>query len=176
MTHIMLNIETLDTRPGAIVLSAALVRFSDEAHCTVNLSVPDQEALHLEKDANTVAWWRTQPPAAWEATTAAPVALAMALPYIASWITWAAPAGDALIWCHGATFDAPLLGEVFRRAGLPAPWNFWAIRCTRTLYDLASVDLKAYRVGEAHVALNDAIGQVRAANAALAVLAARRGL
>jgi hypothetical protein len=176
VTHIMLDIETLGTRPGAVVLSAALVRFSDEAHCTVNLSVPDQEALGLEQDPSTVAWWQTQPPAAWEAATASPVALVTALPYLASWIAWAAPAGDALIWCHGATFDAPLLGEVFRRAGLPPPWNFWAVRCTRTLYDLASVDLKAHRVGEPHVALNDALGQTRAANAALVILAARRGL
>jgi len=45
----MLDIETLGTRPGAIILSCALVRFSDEASVTLNLSLPDQEALATGK-------------------------------------------------------------------------------------------------------------------------------
>ncbi len=56
--HIMADIETLGTRPGAIVLSAAFVRFTDEAQMTLNLSIPDQEALALESDPQTAAWWR----------------------------------------------------------------------------------------------------------------------
>jgi hypothetical protein len=176
VTHIMLDIETLGTRSGAVVLSAALVRFSDEAQCSVTLSIPDQEALGLEKDASTEAWWRTQPPAAWTAATQNPQPLALALPYLSSWIAWAAGGADPLIWCHGATFDAPLLGEVYRRAGLAPPWKFWNIQCTRTLYNLAGIDPKAYSVPPPHVALNDALGQTRAANAALAVLAGKRGL
>ncbi len=177
MTHIMLDLETLGTRPGCIVLSAALVRFSDEAATTLNFSVPDQELLGLERDANTEAWWRDQKPEAWEAATVNPTPLAGALDYLTTWIDWASEAdGDAIIWCHGATFDAPILGELHRRAGIVVPWKFWNIRCTRTLYDLAGVNPKAHQVYPSHIALNDALGQTRAANKALAVLAARRGL
>lgn len=173
-THIMTDIETLGTRPGAIVLSAAFVRFRDEAHISVNLSVPEQQAIGLEQDPGTLEWWRKQEaeaPGAWLRVTANPFPLNVALPYIAQWLHWAADGPDFQIWCHGATFDCPLLGEVYRRAGIACPWQFWQVRDTRTLYDLACIDAKAYAVPPPHVALNDAIGQTRAANAALAVLA-----
>lgn len=167
-THIMLDIETLGTRPGAIILSCAFVRFSDEAHITFNLSVPEQQALGLEQDASTVAWWHEQEakaPGTWARATENPLPLNVALPYVSTWLQWAGP--DPLIWCHGATFDCPLLGEVYRRAGVPCPWHYGAVRDTRTLYDLAGVNPKDYAVPPPHVALNDAIGQTRAANAAL---------
>lgn len=173
-THLMLDIETLGTKPGVVILAAALVRFSDEASCTINLSVPDQQALGLEIDPQTHAWWGTQDPAAWAAATSNPTPLLAALDYLAAWIAWAGP--DPLIWCHGATFDCPLLEEVYRRAGKVAPWSFYAVRDTRTLYDLAGINVKDFAVPPPHIALNDALGQVRAANAALAVLAGIRGV
>lgn len=172
--HIMTDIETLGTRPGACVLSAAFVRFSDEAHMTLNLSLPDQEGLALEKDESTLVWWRDQEakhPGAWAAATANALPLASALPYIAQWLDWARGGDDFQIWCHGATFDAPLLTEIYRRAGIPCPWQFWQVRDTRTLYDLALIRKEDYAVPPPHIALNDAIGQTRAANAALAILA-----
>lgn len=175
-THIMLDLETLGTRPGAIVMSAAFVRFSDEAHVSLNLSIPEQQTLGLEIDPATHAWWGEQEakaPGAWARSTSDPQPLTTALPYFAQWLQWAGN-GDLsslLIWCHGATFDCPLLGEVYRRAGVPCPWQFWNVRDTRTLYDLAGISVRDYAVPPPHIALNDAIGQTRAANAALAVLA-----
>ncbi len=168
-THLMLDIESLGVRPGAVILSAVLVRFADEAHCSVNLDRQEQCALGCEVDPKTAEWWSTQSPDAWRAATVNPLPVRPALEYLASWIAWAGP--DPLIWCHGATFDAPLLGELYRRASVPCPWPFWSVRDTRTLYDLAGVDVKAYAVPPPHVALNDALGQTRAANAALKVLA-----
>lgn len=169
-THVMLDIETLGTRPGATILSAALVRFSDEAHCTVNFDTAEQHAaLGSYSDPETVEWWRQQDPLAWQMATQNPAPVRTGLAYLSDWIAWAG--ADPLIWCHGATFDAPLLDDLYRRAGVSCPWRFWSVRDTRTLYDLASVNVKDYAVPPPHVALNDAIGQVRAANAALRVLA-----
>jgi hypothetical protein len=175
-THIMLDIETLGTRPGAIALSAALVRFSDEAQCSINLSIADQKALGLVEDPATVDWWQQQPNEAWRAATNNAVPLVAGLQYLATWIAWASNSGDALVWCHGATFDCPLLDEVYRRAGIATPWPFWGVRDTRTLYDLAGVDPKAFAVPPPHVALNDALGQTRAANEALRILGKVRGI
>lgn len=168
-THIMTDIETLGTRPGAVILSVAMVRFTDEAHFSLNLAVQEQQALGMEIDTDTLAWWGQQDPAAWALATQNPVTLAVGLRYIAEWLAWAGP--DPLIWCHGATFDAPLLEELYRRDKRTCPWKFWSVRDTRTLYDLASINVKDYAVPPPHVALNDAIGQTRAANAALAILA-----
>jgi len=169
--HLMVDIETLGTRPGAIILSVAFVRFSDEANMTINLSIPDQEMLGMEKDESTLAWWAKQDPIAMQRATSNPLPLAQALPYIATWLNWARGTDDFQIWCHGATFDCPLLDELFRRANMPCPWQFWQVRDTRTLYDLALINPKDFAVPPPHVALNDAIGQTRAANAALAILA-----
>jgi hypothetical protein len=168
-THIMVDIETLGTEPGAVILSVACVRFSDEAHFSFNLNVAEQMGLGAHTDTRTESWWREQDPVALTLATQNPLPLASALPYIAQWIAWAGP--DPLIWCHGATFDCPLLGDLFRRAGQPIPWQYWQVRDTRTLYDLAGVNVKDFAVPPPHVALNDAIGQVRAANKALAILA-----
>lgn len=179
MTHIMTDIESLGTRPGCVVLAVAFVRFSDEAQVTLNLSIPDQVELGLHTDPATSSWWQDQEakhPGAWAAATSNPTPLATALQYISDWLAWASPEADPLIWCHGATFDAPILGELYRRAGIPCPWKFWNIQCTRTLYNLAGIDNKAYAVPPPHIALNDAIGQTRAANAALAVIARARGV
>lgn len=174
-THIMCDLETLCKRPGGIVLAAAFVRISDEAHCTLNLSVPEQQVLGLEIDPETHAWWGSQEaqhPGAWAAATSNPQPLATALPYFVQWINWAAPDGDFLLWCHGATFDGPILGEVYRRAGIECPWmkDFWRVQCTRTAYNLAGINPKDYAVPPPHVALNDALGQSRALVAALRVL------
>lgn len=170
-THLMLDVETLATRVGAIVTSAALVRFSDEAHTTVNLDIAEQTALGLHQDESTLNWWQQQSPEARTAAFSNPIPVRPALEHLAAWIQWAAPNQDFMIWCHGATFDCPLLEEVYRRAGVPCPWKFWSVRDTRTLYDLAGVDLKQFAVPPPHVALNDAIAQTRAANAALGILA-----
>lgn len=172
--HIMTDIETLGKRPGSVVLSAAFVRFSDEAQMTLNLSIPDQQALGLVIDEETAVWWRGQEekhPGAWAAATANPVPLATALSYIAQWLTWAGGGDWFDIWCNGAPFDCPILEELFRRAGIKCPWEFWQVRDTRTLYDLALIRKEDYAVPPPHIALNDCIGQVRAANAALGILA-----
>lgn len=170
-THLMLDLETLGTRVGSVVLSAALVRFSDEAHCSVNLSIPEQEALGLTQDAATLEWWLKQAPESRVRATENPVPVRSALDFLTRWIAWAGAGGDTLVWCHGATFDCPLLGEVYRLAGYATPWQYWAVRDTRTLYDLAGIDPKQFAVPPPHVALNDAIGQTRAANVALSILA-----
>lgn len=80
LTHIMCDIESLGTRPGAVILSVAFVRFSDEAHTTLNLSLPDQEALGLERDPSTLEWWASQEaahPGAWAAATVGAVPLVL---------------------------------------------------------------------------------------------------
>lgn len=168
--HAMLDTETLGTRPGVLILSAAFVRFSDEAHCSINFDIAQQQAAGMTIDQSTVDWWHKQDPHAWALATQNAVDVVSGLQYLSQWLD-AAVGADRLIWCHGATFDAPLLGALYERFNVPVPWQYWQVRDTRTLYDLAGVDVKAFAVPPPHVALNDAIGQTRAANEALKRLA-----
>jgi hypothetical protein len=172
----MLDIETLGVRPGFVVASAALVRFSDLAATSLAFNVDEQKALGLEIDPETLEWWRNQSQGAQMAAFGSPVPLRPALDHVTAWLSWASAGGDFLIWCHGASFDAPMLQEVYRRAGVAAPWSFRDVRDTRTLYELAGVNVRGYYGGgEDHVALYDAMSQTRAANDALRVLAGRVG-
>ena len=166
--HIMCDIESLGTRVGSVVLSVAFVRFEDHASLSLNLNVPEQQALGLEINPATVEWWRDPSRSeAWAAATTNAYPLSIALPHIAAWIAWAQAGRPLRLWCHGASFDAPLLQDVYRAAGLPIPWHYRDVRDTRTLYDLAGVDLSEHRDGSDHVALV----QTRAAQFALSRLA-----
>lgn len=163
--HLMLDLESLGVRPGSVVLSAEFVRFDDLASCSLNLSIADQQALGLEIDPATHQWWGQQKPESWAAATQNAQPLAAGLAYFATWIDWATAnrTRPLYVWCHGASFDAPLLGELYRRAGIVCPWSFRDVRDTRTLYDMAGIDLRTYSDGTDHVALGDALCQTRAA-------------
>lgn len=175
LCHVMLDIESLGTRPGCVVLSAAFVRFEDMALTSLNLSMEDQYELGLETGPSTLDWWRTQSQDTWRAATCDPFPLVSALNHFSTWLGWARAGREMWIWCHGAGFDAPLLQEVYQRAGIACPWSFRDVRDTRTLYDLAGVDSREYRVEPAHIAANDALGQARAAVEALRRIAELRG-
>ncbi len=191
MTHIMLDIETLGKKPGCVVLSAALVRFSDLATASVVFNVHEQYAAGLVSDPGTVAWWQEQTSVAQAAVTQGARPIAAALGYIRDWLNWATTCPPAtgdygpvprppeifnkpwFIWCHGAGFDAPILAEVFERFGFPVPWDFRQVRDTRTLYDLAGINLSDFSEGERHIAANDALCQTKAAVASLEILKSR---
>jgi hypothetical protein len=38
------------------------------------------------------------------------------------------------IWCQGPVFDICILENLYRQINKPAPWNYWQIRDSRTLF------------------------------------------
>lgn len=163
--HIMIDIETLGTAPGSVILSIGAVAFNQQgvhhdkaAHWAIDpKSCAD---VGLTVDPDTVAWWMKQSDAARAA--AFPLvthSLNHALIDLAAeFEMW----GGEQVWCHGATFDVPLLDAAYRATALKAPWAFWNARCTRTLYELAGVAPDRTK-GTHHNALDDAINQAEAA-------------
>lgn len=74
--HLMIDLETLDTRPSAVVFQVGLVAFRDVLHGEVNGEVIlEERLLHIDilpqimdgrtVDPETVRWWRTQNPDSW---------------------------------------------------------------------------------------------------------------
>ena len=108
MTHIMLDIETLGLKPGCVVLSVAMVRFSDLASMSIVLDRPTQCAAGLIENQQTIDWWGRQSVAARAAVFNNPNDTRTALAYIEQWLAWA---NCEFIWCHGVGFDAPILAE-----------------------------------------------------------------
>ncbi len=73
------------------------------------------------------------------------------------------------IWCLGANFDEPILSTVYKKLNIEKPWQFWNVRCLRTLNSLANINMKQF--GQpAHHALKDCEKQILAYKSAMHTL------
>lgn len=158
--HIMVDLETLGTKPGAVIRSIGAVAF-DPAALTlgqtfyINIDRVSCEAIGLTVDPDTVAWWAKQSAEARARLETDPVTIAEALDRFTAF--WREADGHQ-IWGHGASFDAPILEAAYRALGRRTPWPFSACRDTRTLYEMAGV-APDRAAGLHHDALDDAKAQ-----------------
>ena len=87
---------------------------------------------------------------------------------LSKWIT--NPLFDMKVWCHGASFDCVILQNAFDIYRMSTPWKFWNIRDTRTLYDIANIDLNEIKKETSfasHHALSDCYNQIIGVNKAV---------
>ncbi|MFN3584868.1 3'-5' exonuclease [Phenylobacterium sp.] len=171
----MVDLETMGTRPGSVICSIGAVAFDpvngvmgsrfyrviDQASC---------EAAGLTKDPATVEWWSRQSEEAREALARDPRPLFNVLIEFASW--WR-DVGGVELWAHGANFDEVLLSAAHRAVHVPVLWDFWNVRCTRTLYAAAGVKPDRAK-GVHHNALTDAENQAEAVCRAYRILGLAR--
>ncbi len=160
MKHIMIDLETLGTKPGCVVLSIGAVTFDpytgklgEEWYRKMNWQMQE-----LDIEPGTWAWWLEQSAEArieaFSGTANLPL---VGHDFRAFWVDQNAE----FLWCHGATFDAP----VWEAAAGFAPWRYNQVRDTRTVYDMAQV-FPDRTVGTHHNALDDARNQAVAVCAA----------
>ena len=173
LDNAMIDTETLGTKPGAAILSIGAVMFGPYGlggtfYAPVLLESCISVGLTI--DPATVTWWMRQSDEARAAAfreDAAPL-----WKVLGDFFDWYSANRATHPWCHGTTFDAPILEAAFKACGLAAPWQYWDVRDTRTLYDLAGVKVDR-AAGTHHNALDDAINQARAAVQAMGILQAR---
>ncbi|BAQ50375.1 3'-5' exonuclease [Methylobacterium aquaticum] len=170
MRDIMIDLETLSTRPDAMIVAIGAVKFGPEGLGEEYYAVVDTRYAVGHIDAMTVAWWMRQSEEArgiFQEGFRDTKHIAAALEGLIGFV------GDApdqvRVWGHGASFDLPILESAFRACCRKAPWGHRAIRDTRTLYELAGVKVEMPE-GEKHHALADAKAQ------ALAVIRGVRAL
>jgi len=173
LDNAMIDTETLGTKPGAAILSIGAVMF-DQYGLGGTFYAPvlleSCISVGLTIDPATVTWWMRQSDEARAAAfrdDAAPL-----WKVLGDFYDWFNANRAKHPWCHGATFDAPILEAAFKACGLAAPWAYWNVRDTRTLYDLAGVKVDR-AAGTHHNALDDAINQAKAAAQAMRILQAR---
>ena len=164
MRHAMLDLETLGTLPGSVILSIGCVPFELDGRIGhpvfyENIERKSSAAAGLKIDPKTVEWWSRQSK---EAQTAllhpAPRPLREVAELFAAWYK---TAGVDFLWGHGASFDPPLWETASVAVGILAPWKFYNVRDTRTLYALTNFDVRD--ITKAHVehnAIDDARFQV----------------
>lgn len=164
-THLMIDLETLGTRPGAVVVEVGLVLFRAGCSCEesklVRVDVQSCLDCGMKVDAATLWWWAEQCDEARRAVFSvvpgdgrpAPVSVKLAAHQIHDAITGAGAAG---VWANGASFDLPILAELFYRAHLDVPWDFRRERCYRTVNAMFPDFPKLTFGGVCHSSLDDA--------------------
>lgn len=164
---IMLDLETLGTKPGSVILSIGACTFGTALgrrafHDYLDLDSQVRRGMSIDPD--TLMWWfkqSDQARAAQETPRDQPSAV---LERFTDWckeVTAANSATSFHIWGHGSNFDLPLIEELYRRYGLKWPWQYNKVRDTRTLFDLAGKKMGDFGTPNplAHDALQDAIYQ-----------------
>jgi hypothetical protein len=155
---VMLDIETLSTRPESVIVTIGAVKFDPwgEDVDTDNglyyrINVDEQLALDRHVLESTVEWWGTQPEDVREEALGEGnrVSLDEMTRGLNKFLV-----GIDNIWCQGPAFDIVILENLYRQLAKPTPWQFWQIRDSRTLFgvhgDPREKDRKA-----AHNALMD---------------------
>ena len=162
---IMLDIETLSTRPWSVILTLGAVKFSPwesdvdtESGLYVRPDVDEQLNMNRHVQDETVTWWGTQPDEVREEAlgTNGRISINEMLDQLNRFLV-----GADNIWCQGPAFDIVILEDLYRQMGRPTPWQFWQIRDSRTLFSVHGDPREKGRHG-AHNALIDCYYQARA--------------
>lgn len=164
--HIMIDLETMGTRPSAPIIALGAVAFMpdrqhkdgtveagglyDKFYEVIDLSWAVRDGAVM--DPETVIWWLGQSDTARQAITRRGIEPRVALDRFSAWLGQFDVDG---VWGNGASFDNVILAETYARLGMKAPWKFWTDRCYRTMKSMyPSVPLT--RSGTHHNALDDA--------------------
>jgi len=164
--HIMIDLETMGTRPNAPIISIGAVAFNADGvdHAFyLNVSLKSAVESGAVIDPDTVMWWLRQDKAAqaaFEEGQDEAVSLEQALRDFAEFCLGY---GENLhgVWGNGASFDNVLMHETGKRCGVPT-WPFWKDRCYRTaksMFPDITLERRGHRVEVHHNALDDAMYQ-----------------
>ena len=165
MEDVMLDLETLDTSPNAVVISLGAVFFNENKLGSTFyrvLDVDEQSARGRIVNPQTMEWWAKQSPAARKVFDATGEPVLLVLQDFAEFL------GDRnlKIWGNGADFDNILVGSLYDMWGVKRPWSYGNNRCYRTLKNIvnrAPGDKLPDRLNVHHNALDDAVHQAECA-------------
>lgn len=164
MIDIMLDLETLGTAPGSVILSIGAATSTD-ATFDRKIDLADSLYRGLNADISTLAWWRQQSSAAWEEATrnGERYGLPASLHSLSQWLL-VLRAGDGKtgerlrLWGDGANFDITMLECAYRACNIAVPWSYREVYCYRTLRQLLNSEKPASTL--AHSAVSDAQAQL----------------
>lgn len=170
MNHFMVDLETLGTDPGCVIASIGAVIFNEQEithEWEANVDIKTCVDAGLTMNPDTVLWWLRQNNAAIDATFPGPGTTALRSALI-SLTEFMEETSATRFWCHGATFDIPVLVAAYGACKLPNPFSYRDVRDTRTLFEYAKIDPRDFSgEGVAHHAINDARKQAKAVIAGL---------
>jgi hypothetical protein len=134
---LMIDLEGLGTGPDTTILTIAaqafdpfgLLDFKQQYYARVTLESQENRSIQQ----GTIDWWATQPAAARNEAfnEDGRIPLDQALDELGKLI-WHAKR----IWAQGPTYDMNILEHAYKSYGKPIPWQFYAVRDSRTVFSL----------------------------------------
>ncbi len=176
-TNLMVDLETLGTAPGCVIMSIGAVGFnsngvsSETFYAEINTAdAMSSGALFI--DESTKAWWDKQEDR--DILTRCEQGGMKLITAVMAFNQFAASVcGEGFtVWGNGASFDEPILREAMKSVGVDPSWKYWSSMCFRTLNFLghkAGVPLGSKNATK-HNALSDAIHQAERAVSVLSAL------
>jgi hypothetical protein len=165
---VMFDLETLDTKPSAVILSLGAVKFDprqkgldpDAERLSLRLEIDPQSAMGRTISDDTIAWWATQSKEAQEAafSDVNRVTVEDAIDQFHKFV-W----NSERVWSQGS-FDVNIIEHLYTSIGKPYAWQYWQVRDSRTLFDFVDGQLDRTKH---HDAVEDAIAQAEAVQRAL---------
>jgi exodeoxyribonuclease VIII len=179
----MLDIETLGTKPGSVILSIGAVEFD---YRSAALGATYEAYINIDKsmemgflvDESTMGFWRSRKPEAQQTLFRANDSLQDPLATMTEFREWVRSFGNTnliRVWGFGSDFDNAMVAAYFAKCNVNLPWRYYNNRCFRTLADIGKQFgiAEPGREGIHHNALDDAKHQARYASRIMADLAVR---
>jgi len=165
-THGMIDLETLGVEPDSVVMTLGAIKFDpfsdSEPHSPLYVrgDVEEQtEQFTRTIDDNTLAWWSKQPEEIQAEAFGEHADRTLVQEMLRALNKWCV--GLDYIWCQGPTFDFVILQHLYKQAEKPAPWHYWQIRDSRTLFAMMPKDPRKDIQKSLHNALADCYYQAK---------------
>ena len=165
--HVVVDIETLGTIPGAPIVQIAAVAFdlgaSEDEWELFEVKVDVRSLIYKEGISfDTLAWWVSQDKGTIDEVFGEAERLDIASA-LNSFHKWRGFTHTKNLWGNGAAFDNELLkAALLQYCGIREPWNFRIDRCFRTVKNLYKEQVpEPPFIGTKHNALDDARHQAR---------------
>ena len=170
----MLDLETLSTRPDAVILVIGAIRFNRNKEYSEKIneeSVNKMDTFYeritidsclqvgLREDKKTRQWWNAQSKDIKYEALLNPHR--NSLPEVLrKFSQWFGNNPRMTVWGNGDDFDCTILGEAYAKCGMETPWRFWKTRDLRTIMDLGKVYSRDLPQEGLHNALYDCYRQI----------------
>jgi len=157
-THLLIDMETLGTRPNSVILSLACVQFTLDSMCEFDDLVKSGFYIKFDSieqikkykrnvEVDTMEWWRKQGDSAKSITKPSKhdVSVEQGLRLFSKFVgTTQYSYNNSFVWSRGIAFDGPILTSLYDNVAntISMPINTWMLRDVRTFVDVleSSID------------------------------------
>jgi hypothetical protein len=139
MPAAMIDLETLSTRPGTVILTLGGIKFDpyskEEPFDPIYLRIDVDEQLEAGRlcDDDTLKWWMNQDPEIREEAIGEEDRISMYEAYqqFHAWVLH-----SETLWSNPPIFDVMIMEDFYNSNGWFHPWEHWRVRDARTVFNL----------------------------------------